>query len=101
MGVGIALTEGTLFDGAHQMNPDLLDYKLPTAADAPVVKVAFVDAPVPEEHGGPFGSKGVGEPPCVPTPGAVANAIAAAAGVRVRRIPATPYRVWAATRGEV
>ncbi|MGQ0670675.1 MAG: xanthine dehydrogenase family protein molybdopterin-binding subunit [Actinomycetota bacterium] len=100
MGVGIALSEGTVYEGAHQRNPDLLDYKLVTAADAPLVKVAFVDAPVREDLGGPFGSKGVGEPPCVPTVGAVANALAAATGVRQHRIPMTPARVWAAMRRE-
>lgn len=93
MGVGMALYEGTLYEGGHQRNPDLLDYKIATAADAPAVDVAFVDAPVGSGRGGPFGSKGVGEPPCVPTPGAVANAIAAATGVRVRRLPMTPYRI--------
>ncbi len=98
MGVGLALSEGTVYEGPLQRNPDLLDYKLLTAADAPAVRIEYVDAPVRE--GGPRGSKGVGEPPCVPTPGAVANAIAAAAGVRIRRLPMTPSRVWSAMRGE-
>ena len=40
--------------------------------------------------------KGVAEPPCVPTPGAIANAIAAATGTRVRALPMTPERVWGA-----
>ena len=96
MGVGLALCEGTVLDEAQQRNPDLLDYKLLTAADAPRVRIAFVDAPVRE--GGPHGSKGVGEPPCVPTPGAVANAIAVAAGVPIRRLPMTPSRIWSAMR---
>ena len=38
----------------------------------------------------------MGEPPCVPTPGAVANAIARATGRRVFRLPMTPERVWEA-----
>jgi CO/xanthine dehydrogenase Mo-binding subunit len=103
MGVGLALSEGTVFgDGygaghARQANPDLLDYKLVTAPDAPRTVVAFVERPVTEHEGGPFGSKGVGEPPCVPTAGAVANAIAAATGVRMRRLPMTPARIWAET----
>ena len=93
-GIGLALSEGTTFDGWRQSNPDLLDYKLVTAADAPPVQLAFVDAPAAD--GGPFGSKGVGEPPIVPTAGAVANAIAAATDTRVRQLPMTPPRVWTA-----
>ena len=45
---------------------------------------------------GRAGRKGVGEPPIVPTAGAVANAIARATGARVRRLPMTPERVWRA-----
>jgi xanthine dehydrogenase molybdenum-binding subunit len=99
MGVGLALSEGTVYGAGErvgrQVNPDLLDYKLVTAADAPATRIAFVERPVADGEGGPFGSKGVGEPPCVPTAGAVANAIAAATGVRVRTLPMTPTRLWA------
>jgi hypothetical protein len=56
--------------------------------------VAFVEAPA--VNGGPYGAKGVGEPPIIPTAGAIANAIAAATGHRVRRLPMTPERVWRA-----
>ena len=97
-GLGIALTEGTVFRGGRQANPHLLDYKLQTAADVPAVEIAFIDAPAAD--GGPFGSKGVGEPPVVPTAGAVANAIAAATGARLHRMPMTPPRIWAALAGE-
>ena len=75
MGIGEALLEGTMLDeDGRQRNPHLLDYKLQTSADAPPIAIAFVDAPDP--YGGPKGSKGVGEPPCVPTAGAIGNAIA-------------------------
>ena len=47
---------------------------------------------------GPRGSKGVGEPPQVPTAGAIANAISKVLGTQVRQLPMTPERVWAATR---
>jgi CO/xanthine dehydrogenase Mo-binding subunit len=96
-GIGLALTEGTVFRGWRQGNPDLLDYKLLTAADAPAVKIAFIDAPA--RDGGPFGAKGVGEPPVVPTAGAVANAITAATGARLHQLPMTPGRVWDALHG--
>ena len=95
MGIGQALTEGTQLDEAgRQRNPHLLDYKLLTTADAPRIDIAWVETPAVD--GGPNGSKGIGEPPCVPTPGAVANAIARATGRRVRSLPMTPERVWEA-----
>ncbi len=99
MGLGQALSEGTLLDeqGRHR-NPHLLDYKLVTAADAPRIDIAWVETETP--NAGPRGSKGVGEPPCVPTAGAVANAIARATGVRVRHLPMTPERVWDALQDE-
>ena len=75
MGIGQALSEGTQLDddGRHR-NPHLLDYKLVTASDAPQIDIAWIETDTP--NAGPKGSKGVGEPPCVPTAGAVANAIA-------------------------
>jgi xanthine dehydrogenase molybdenum-binding subunit len=95
MGIGQALSEGMQLDEAgRQLNPRLLDYKLVTAADAPPIDIAWVQTPA--VNGGPSGSKGIGEPPCVPTPGAVANAIAIATGRRVYRLPMTPERVWEA-----
>jgi CO/xanthine dehydrogenase Mo-binding subunit len=95
MGIGQALTEGTQLDEAgRQRNPHLLDYKLPTASDVPRIDVAYVETPALD--GGPDGSKGMGEPPCVPTAGAIANAIAKATGMRVRQLPMTAERVWEA-----
>ena len=95
MGIGQALLEASLLDeDGRQRNPHLLDYKLVTAADAPRIDVAWIETPA--ENGGPKGSKGVGEPPTVPTPGAIANAIAQVVGARVRELPMTPERVWAA-----
>jgi CO/xanthine dehydrogenase Mo-binding subunit len=95
MGIGQALTEGVqLSDDGRQRNAYLLDYKLQTVADVPPIHVDFVDAPSP--NGGPKGLKGIAEPPCVPTPGAIANAITRAVGVRVNELPMTPERVWAA-----
>ena len=95
MGVGLALSEGTQFDSeGRQRNPHLLDYKLVTCSDAPEIEIDWVQ--VPTANAGPRGSKGVGEPPAVPTAGAIANAIAKVVGRRVRQLPMTPERVWAA-----
>lgn len=95
MGIGQALTEGTQLDElGRQRNPHLLDYKLVTAADAPRIDIAWIETDT--QNAGPRGSKGVGEPPCVPTAGAIANAIAKVIGARVRQLPMTPERVWEA-----
>ena len=95
MGIGQALLEVSQLDEeGRQRNPHLLDYKLVTAADAPRIDVDWIETPA--QNGGPKGSKGVGEPPTVPTPGAIANAIARAVGARVTALPMTPERVWAA-----
>ena len=99
MGIGQALLEVSQLDAdGRQRNPHLLDYKLVTAADAPRIDVAWIETPA--ENGGPLGTKGVGEPPTVPTPGAIANAIAQVVGSRIRELPMTPERVWAAASGQ-
>ena len=95
MGIGLALSEGTMIDDeGRQMNPHLLDYKLVTCSDAPEIEVRWIEY----DSIGPRGSKGVGEPPQIPTAGAVANAIAKVLGRQVRRLPMTPERVWEARR---
>ncbi len=62
------------------------------------IDVRWVEIATP--NAGPNGSKGVGEPPCVPTAGAIANAIAKVVGNRVRLLPMTPERVWDAQTAE-
>jgi CO/xanthine dehydrogenase Mo-binding subunit len=93
-GLGIALTEATAHADGRQVNPHLLDYKLQTAADAPRIRVGFVETDPAD--GTPFGAKGVGEPPMVPPAAAVANAFARASGARVHRLPLSAERVWEA-----
>ncbi len=93
-GLGWALHEEMAHDDQGQLiTGTLVDYALPSAADVPFVDTEIVEVPVPD---GPFGAKGVGEPPVIAAPAAVANAIAAATGVRLRRLPMTPERVWRA-----
>jgi CO/xanthine dehydrogenase Mo-binding subunit len=97
MGIGMALSEGSQISAdGRNLNPYLLDYKLQTAADVPTIRVDWVGAPDP--NAGPNGAKAVAEPPCVPTPGAVGNAIAKVTGRRVHQLPMTPLRVWEAVR---
>ena len=59
-------------------------------ADTPEILIEFIDDPDPHM---PLGIKGLGEPPIIPTAGAIGNAIAHATGVRLREVPYTPRRV--------
>jgi CO/xanthine dehydrogenase Mo-binding subunit len=90
-GMGFALSEEMVWDGPRLANPTLLDYKVPTTLDTPYdIHSIIVESPEPD---GPFGAKGVGEIALVPVPAAIANAIVAATGLRIRRLPMTPERV--------
>ncbi len=95
MGLGYALSEQVILEKGENMNPNFRDYKILTAKD-----VVPIEAPVLETHDtdGPFGAKGIGEPGCVPTAPAVANAVYDAVGVRIKDLPITPERVLAAIR---
>ncbi|HYB41479.1 MAG TPA: xanthine dehydrogenase family protein molybdopterin-binding subunit [Candidatus Methylomirabilis sp.] len=89
--LGIALTEGLMFDGSGRLtNPSLLDYRKLTAADLPNLETIIVEVPSPA---GPFGARGVGEPPIVPAPAAIANAVHDATGARLTELPMSPERI--------
>lgn len=94
-GIGYGLSEEMILAGGAVQNPTLMDFKLPTALDMPPVETAIVEEA--SEHG-PFGIKGVGEPPCIPTAAAIANAVCAATGARVKELSLKPERVLAALR---
>jgi CO/xanthine dehydrogenase Mo-binding subunit len=89
--LGIALTEGLMYDESGRlMNASLLDYRKLTAADLPNIETIIIEVPAPA---GPFGARGVGEPPIVPAPAALANAVEHATGVRITEAPITPERI--------
>ena len=93
MGIGQALTEGTLYDDeSRQRNAALLEYKLQTCADSPAIQTHFVQINTPDA--GPRGAKGVAEAPNVATAAAISNALAKLLGRPVRRLPMTAERVW-------
>jgi CO/xanthine dehydrogenase Mo-binding subunit len=95
--LGMALTEALMYDGSGRlMNPSLLDYRKLTAADLPAIETIIVEKPSPS---GPFGARGVGEPPIVPAPAAIANAVEDATGVRITTAPLTPERIALALLG--
>jgi len=95
-GIGWALFEGMAYDEQGQLlTSTLMDYALPYSQDAPIITPILVE--VPSELG-PFGAKGVGEPPVVPVAAAIANAIRDVVGVRMSELPMTPERVYDAMR---
>lgn len=95
MGVGYALTEQVILEKGRNMNPDFRDYKILTAKDAIDLETVTIET---DDEDGPYGAKGIGEPGCVPTAPAIANAIYDAIGVRITDLPITPERVLAAIK---
>jgi CO/xanthine dehydrogenase Mo-binding subunit len=97
-GIGWALFEGMTYDEQGQLlTSTLMDYALPHSQDVPTITPLLVE--VPSELG-PYGAKGVGEPPVVPVAAAIANAIRDAVGVRMTQLPMTSELVFAALRKE-
>lgn len=92
--VGWGLYERMEFDAqGTPMTASLMDYAIPKASQSPDIETAIVEVP---SASGPFGAKGVGEPPVIPGAAALANAVRAACGARVTSLPVTPERVRAA-----
>ena len=92
-GLGFVLTEERIVDRptGRVINGNLEGYKIPTVRDVPKITVRFTDDP--DTRANNLGAKGLGEPPIIPLPAAVANAVANAIGVRIRTAPLTRARV--------
>ncbi len=88
-GMGYALMEQRVVDAntGKVLNPNLEGYHLPTMMDVPEIEVRMIDRADPLINN--LGSKGVGEPPIIPTAPAIANAVYDAIGVRMRKLPMT------------
>jgi xanthine dehydrogenase molybdenum-binding subunit len=97
-GIGWALSENYIFHNGVMQNATLLDYRMPTAADVPFIDTLLVEVSFDPA---PFGMRGVGEPPLVPSLAAIANAIHSATGVRLKELPMTPEAILSSikTRG--
>jgi CO/xanthine dehydrogenase Mo-binding subunit len=93
-GIGWALNEEYVRnDKGEMLNAGFLDYRMPTFLDAPQIEVVMVEVFNPNH---PYGVRGVGETPIVPPLAALHNAIAHATGERIRELPLSPPRVYAA-----
>jgi len=96
-GVGWALYEEMRYDDDGQLlSGSWMDYAMPDAVQASPIQTQIVEVP---SISGPFGARGVGEPPVIPTVAAIANAVAHATGVRMTQTPMTAPRVLEALQG--
>ncbi|MGC1503639.1 MAG: molybdopterin cofactor-binding domain-containing protein [Sulfitobacter sp.] len=91
-GLGMALMEEYIPGRTENLH----DYLIPTIGDMPPVKTIIIEEP--DAHG-PYGAKGLGEHVLIPTTPAILNAIYAATGARITKVPATPAAVRAAIKG--
>jgi CO/xanthine dehydrogenase Mo-binding subunit len=93
-GIGHTLLEEMVYEEGQLLNPNLVDYRVPTFENLPE---RFSTLILENGNGpGPFGAKGMGEGGLLPVASAVANALSQAVGVRIQTLPLTPPRVWAA-----
>jgi CO/xanthine dehydrogenase Mo-binding subunit len=90
-GAGWALNEEYYYTEDGMMaNSSLLDYRMPTTIDLPMIDTVIIEVPNPRH---PFGIRGVGESPIVPPLAAIANAIHDATGVRLTNLPMSPSSI--------
>ena len=91
-GIGMALFEELIYDGAQLVNPNLVDYRVPRVRDLP----PRIETMIAERRDGvgPYGAKGAGEGALNPIAAAVVTAVARATGKWADAIPLTPERVW-------
>ncbi len=95
-GIGWGLLEAmTYSEEGTLLTASFADYPIPRAADVPPMETVMVEVP---SDFGPFGAKGVGEPPVVPGGAAIASAITDATGVHITSLPVVPGRLRAAMR---
>lgn len=93
-GIGWGLHEAMYYDEYGQLlTATFMDYDMPKANDVPTIETILVYNPSPH---GPFGARGVGEPPITAGAAAIANAIRDATGVRITQLPIRPEVLWQA-----
>jgi CO/xanthine dehydrogenase Mo-binding subunit len=97
-GIGHTLMEEMVYEDGQPVNPNLVDYKVPTFEDLPknlhTILIENGNGP------GPFGAKGLGEGGLLPVASAVAGAVSRAVGVRIQDLPLTPIKVWQALQAK-
>ena len=89
-GLGLAVMEEILVKDGKVRNPSFTDYLIPTILDMPPMRVDVLERPDPHA---PYGVRGVGEPPTISATPAIANAIRAATGLELPRVPIRPEHI--------
>jgi len=93
-GIGWGLHEAMVYDENGQLlTGSFMDYDIPKMDTVPMVETILVQNRSPY---GPFGARGIGEPPITAGPAALANAVRDAVGVRVTETPIRPEHLWRA-----
>ena len=93
-GIGQAMFEEIAYDNGQLINPNLIDYVLPSLGDMPgVIDPICIEIP---HKNGPFGAKGIGESALIPVAPAIANAIYDAVGVRIKDLPIKAEKIYLA-----
>ena len=93
-GIGQAVFEEIAYDNGQLINPNLIDYVLPSLADMPA-SIDPIAIEIPDRNG-PFGAKGIGESALIPVAPAIANAIFDAIGVRIKDLPIKAEKIYLA-----
>jgi CO/xanthine dehydrogenase Mo-binding subunit len=83
--------EEVVMEGGQMMNAGFTDYILPTIRDVPQIECVILEN---DDPGGPFGARGIGEPPLIAATPAVLSAIGDAIGVAPHTLPCNPQRIW-------
>jgi CO/xanthine dehydrogenase Mo-binding subunit len=91
-GLGMAMSEEIVMDEGSNLTAGFFQYLIPTATDVPRIEAIILES---GEGMGPFGARGIGEPPTGPPTAAIANAVFDAVGARPTVLPITPERVLA------
>jgi CO/xanthine dehydrogenase Mo-binding subunit len=96
MGVGYGTIEELAADESGKvLTANLGDYKIPNIKDIPALRTTIVQS---DTGSGPYNSMSIGETAVIPTAAAIANAIEDAVGVRIKSLPITAEKVFAAIR---
>jgi CO/xanthine dehydrogenase Mo-binding subunit len=97
-GIGWGLHEAMVYDENGQLlTGTFMDYDMPKAGTVPNIETILVQNPAPH---GPFGARGIGEPPITAGAAAIANAIRDATGARITELPIRAETVWRALNGD-